>query len=72
LRSPKWADYITATNGEQLEEVIENTGRTEFWLSTAVLGVIRLRMSKRRAEARTINVKQTIEKRMSRTIEQNG
>jgi hypothetical protein len=29
-------------------------------------------MSKKRAETRTINVKQTIEKRMSRTIEQNG
>jgi len=30
------------------------------------------RMSKKRAETRTINVKQTIEKRMSRKIEQNG
>ena len=28
------ADYITATSGEQLDEVIENTGRTEFWRST--------------------------------------
>jgi hypothetical protein len=30
----KSADYITATSGKQLDEVIENTGRTEFWRST--------------------------------------
>jgi len=35
VRSPKSADYITATSGEQLDEVIENTGRTKFWRSTA-------------------------------------
>ena len=29
------ADYITATSGEQLDEVIENTGQTGFWRSTA-------------------------------------
>jgi hypothetical protein len=34
LRSPKSAGYITATSGEQLDEVIENTGQTEFWRST--------------------------------------
>jgi hypothetical protein len=54
LRSPKSEGSIIATSGEQLDEVVENTGRTEFWRST------------------TIKVKQTIEKRMSRTIEQNG
>jgi len=37
-----------------------------------VLGRIRLRMSKKRAETRTINVKQTIGIMMSRTIKQNG
>jgi hypothetical protein len=29
------ADYITATIGEQLDEAIEDTCRTEFWRSTA-------------------------------------
>jgi hypothetical protein len=35
-------------------------------------GAIRLRMSPKRAETRAIDVKQTIEKRMSRKVEQNG
>lgn len=39
---------------------------------SAVREMIRLRMSKKRAEMRTINVKQTIGIRMSRTIKQNG
>jgi len=43
-----------------------------FSAASDVRGRIRLRMSKKRMEMRTINVKQTIEKRMSRTIEQNG
>jgi hypothetical protein len=46
--------------------------RARFSAASAVRGRIRLRMSKKRAETRTINVKQTIEKRMSPTIEQNG
>ncbi len=46
--------------------------RSLFSAASAVRETIRLRMSKKRAETRTINVKQTIEKRMSRTIEQNG
>src|SRR6266508_3394300 len=43
-----------------------------FSAASAVRETIRLRMSKKRAETRTINVKQTIGIRMSRTIEQNG
>jgi len=34
--------------------------------------MIRIRMSKKRAEMRTITVKQTIKKRMSRTMERIG
>jgi len=30
-RPPLVAGYIPATSGEQLDEVIENTGRTAFW-----------------------------------------
>jgi len=30
------AYYITATRGEQLDEVIENTDRTEFWRSSGI------------------------------------
>jgi len=46
--------------------------RSPFSAASAVRETIRLRMSKKRAETRTINVKQTMEKRMSRTIKQNG
>jgi hypothetical protein len=28
-------DYIITTSSEQLDEVIGNTGRTEFWRSTS-------------------------------------
>src|SRR5262245_7636616 len=34
VRSPKSAGYVTAASGEQLDEVIENTGQAEFWRST--------------------------------------
>ncbi len=36
-RSPKSAGYITATSGGRPEEVIENTGRIEFWRRTRQL-----------------------------------
>jgi hypothetical protein len=44
----------------------------EILCSERCSGEIRLRVSKKRAEMRTINVKQNIEKRMSRTMRQNG
>jgi len=43
-----------------------------FSAASEVRGRIRLRMNKKRAEMRTISVKQTIGMRMNRMMEKNG
>jgi hypothetical protein len=64
---------IARNSGDVLRKLFGKMERDAKVSAASVIGwTIRLRMSKKRAETRTIKVKQTIEKRMSRTIKQNG